>query len=1059
MRYTRADIRKRFDAATCEAGQRAFEEGCVGHIETADQGQIISGQVRGSRHRPYLTQIQLRDDERRFSTRCDCPTRVNCKHAVALLLSALEHSPDTGLSDTVSAWVDDLFTLHQQQLDDGRGPAPRLRFECSLPDHPEPHVAVQLRRVGGSVGQAKSVSFNARWQRGGVRHPDDRALFNRLRAFADESPYVARLSEAGSGELFADLIRSGHCYWEQQRRPLKLDTPRHAEAHWQVHEDGSQSLHLEIDRGVLVLPLEPAHYIDPRRQRVGLVQTDLSPAILPLLSRAPRIASGQIEEFIQLLDRRGITGVPRPRPPQTKALASAPPQARLELMHIDDLVEKREGFVPDIYVARLQVCYGPFCFVPGQGDEQCLRKQRDKLMRIQRDLKAERALIRELMEFHDVARPGGGHFEDLVLTPYDGPAVWADFMDRRLPALREQGWQIDLRDSFDLRLVEPDHWQIDTSASGEDWFELSAGIEVEGHRYNLLDLLVQWLHDDETRRDKLPADDRAIVLDLGEGRILRLPARRVQQILRTLTELYRDRPLNRAGRLKLHRLDLARLEGWRQDWSWSGPEELRELAQRLSQPPQPARLSADFHGQLRPYQTQGLAWLQHLSRQGFSGILADDMGLGKTVQTLAHLAALHETAGEPSLIVAPTSVIGNWRAEARKFTPDLRTLLWHGKERETASLQDAQLVITSYATLLRDAALFQSRRWRLLVLDEAQTIKNPRAKISTLVRQLAARHKLCLSGTPMENHLGELWSLFDFLAPGFLGDARSFRQLFRTPIEKSGDEVRAQLLSRRIAPFLLRRRKDEVARDLPAKSEIVRSVTLGDEQAELYELLRVSMAQRIQTAIQDQGLARSQLLILDALLKLRQVCCDPRLAQLPEYLSVPGSAKLEALMDMLSELVEDGRRILVFSQFTSMLSLIEAELRARDMRYLKLTGSTTNRQALVDQFQSGTVPLFLISLKAGGTGLNLTAADTVIHYDPWWNPAVQNQATDRAHRIGQDKPVFVYKLLCENTVEERILQMQQRKQALADQLFEAGPGQFDEDDLDWLLHPLEEALA
>jgi SNF2 family DNA or RNA helicase len=336
---------------------------------------------------------------------------------------------------------------------------------------------------------------------------------------------------------------------------------------------------------------------------------------------------------------------------------------------------------------------------------------------------------------------------------------------------------------------------------------------------------------------------------------------------------------------------------------------------------------------------------------------------------------------------------------------------------------------------------------------------------------LRAECRLCLSGTPIENHLGELWSLFDFLQPGLLGDERHFQRHYRTPIERNGDRGRAEALSARLAPFLLRRTKDSVAKELPPKVEIIESITLDDRQRDFYDGVRLAMHQRIQEVVRQQGLARSQITILDALLKLRQVCCDPRLVDVADGESyqrddvvgtgertrdVVPSAKLEWLATVLPELVAEGRRILLFSQFTSMLRLIESLASGLAIPYCLLTGQTTDRTAVVERFQSGEVPLFLISLKAGGTALNLTAADTVIHYDPWWNPAVEAQATDRAHRIGQTKSVFVYKLIAEGTVEERMLQLQADKRALAGRLYtekSASPTALGAEDLEMLFAP------
>jgi len=312
----------------------------------------------------------------------------------------------------------------------------------------------------------------------------------------------------------------------------------------------------------------------------------------------------------------------------------------------------------------------------------------------------------------------------------------------------------------------------------------------------------------------------------------------------------------------------------------------------------------------------------------------------------------------------------------------------------------------------------------------------------------------------MENHLGEVWSMFHFLMPGFLGTQERFGRLFRQPIEKQVDQDRQQLLRRRLQPFMLRRTKERVARELPPKTEIIRTVPLEGEQRDLYETVRLAMDKKIREEIHQKGFNQSHIMILDALLKLRQVCCDPRLLKLDKAKGIQTSAKLDMLLEMLSEMLDEGRKVLLFSQFTSMLALIEEAFQQRGITYSLLTGQTRDRESAIQAFQEGDAQVFLISLKAGGTGLNLTAADTVIHYDPWWNPAVEQQATDRAHRIGQDKPVFVYKLLTEETVEEKILQLQARKQALSDALYDQDSennAPFNQDELMDLLKPLEEA--
>ncbi|HEU5443723.1 MAG TPA: DEAD/DEAH box helicase, partial [Steroidobacteraceae bacterium] len=412
----------------------------------------------------------------------------------------------------------------------------------------------------------------------------------------------------------------------------------------------------------------------------------------------------------------------------------------------------------------------------------------------------------------------------------------------------------------------------------------------------------------------------------------------------------------------------------------------------------------------------------------------DDMGLGKTVQTLAHLV-LEKEAGrlrKPALIVAPVSALANWEQEIKRLAPALRQLTLHGPARRArfGAIAGADVVITGYPQLQLDTELLLAQDFYMVILDEAQMVKNPRAKVSQAARALRAEHHLCLTGTPVENHLGELWSLFAFAEPRLLGDERQFQRRYRVPIEQGADRLRAEALAARLGPCLLRRTKDAVARELPPKSEFVETIVLDERQRDFYDAIRLASHRRIREILERQGVERNQITILDALLKLRQACCDPRLLAGAPDETIP-SAKLEWLAAALPELVAEGRRILLFSQFTSMLRLIEAKVRELAIPYCLLTGKTRERAAVVERFQSGGTPLFLISLKAGGTALNLTAADTVIHYDPWWNPAAEAQASDRAHRIGQTRPVFIYKLIAQNTVEEKMLALQEEKRALA----------------------------
>ncbi|HEY1243278.1 MAG TPA: DEAD/DEAH box helicase [Hyphomicrobiaceae bacterium] len=682
-----------------------------------------------------------------------------------------------------------------------------------------------------------------------------------------------------------------------------------------------------------------------------------------------------------------------------------------------------------------------------------------------------------------IAPPGRLSAYEFAHT-FDDPSRFIAFSMEAVPQLVQEGWQVSFSDDYPYRLAEGEAaWWADVGeGSGIDWFAFELGVEFEGHRINLVPHLLGLL--DRLPREILAAAGKDGAADafaklcatlklyhpLPDGRLLPLPAARLAPILKSLVQLVGprgDRVVE--GKVKLHRAEAAALAAFAEAadngglaWAASA-ERLLGLGRRLQGGANIERLAppAGFKANLRPYQAEGLSWLGFLREAQFGGVLADDMGLGKTVQALAFLA--HEKAAgrldRPALIVSPTSVLPNWQAEAERFAPELSVLPLRGLERKQLfdQIPGHDVVLTTYPLLARDHAVLLAHEFHAAILDEAQAIKNPKAAVSGLAHLLRARHRLALTGTPLENNLGEVWSLFEFLSPGLLGDESTFRRTFRTPIEKHGDQAAQAFLSRRLKPFMLRRTKEEVATELPPKTEIVEHVRLEGAQRDLYETVRVLMHEKVRAEIDKKGLARSHIVFLDALLKLRQICCDPRLLKLPQARKVKGSAKLERLVEMLPELIAEGRRVLLFSQFTSMLALIEEELAKLKIPHVILTGDTTDRATPVREFQAGKAPLFLLSLKAGGTGLNLTAADTVIHYDPWWNPAVENQATDRAYRIGQDKPVFVYKLIVEEGIEAAIEQLKARKAALAQALFDGAsktPLDLSEADISALFAPL-----
>ena len=715
-------------------------------------------------------------------------------------------------------------------------------------------------------------------------------------------------------------------------------------------------------------------------------------------------------------------------------------------------------------------------YVSGQKNADVLIRQDDHVLRIKRHPETENAYREQLraLGFKIATRQSKALPESAgELFEMVNDSAWLNFTLNQMNSLRDQGWELQIDEHFGFDLSPVEDWYANVDEAPErDWFDLELGIIVNGQRLSLLPILLNLMrsHTEILSPEKLAKrrDDELILVNIpaipNSTHVplqVALPYGRLKPVLATLGEFYLGEPgattlrIKSADAPRLNALDAIPLR-------WEGGEQIRGFAQRLRDikdfsvaPPQ------GLNATLRPYQLEGLSWMQSLRQLEVGGILADDMGLGKTLQTLAHILC-EKNAGRldrPAMVVMPTSLIPNWMDEAAHFTPQLKVLALYGASRKKhyEHLTEYDLILTTYALLPKDIERLANVPLHILILDEAQYIKNPNSKASQAARELSARQRLCLSGTPLENHLGELWALFHFLLPGWLGDVKTFNRDYRVPIERQGNDERLQHLNARIKPFLLRRTKEQVATELPPKTEIIHWVDLNEAQRDVYETMRLAMDKKVRDEITRKGVGRSQIIILEALLKLRQVCCDLRLVNDNPPKKGSTSGKLDSLMVMLEALFAEGRRILLFSQFTSMLGLIEAELKKRNIAYALLTGQTRDRRTPVKDFQSGKLQIFLISLKAGGVGLNLTEADTVIHYDPWWNPAAENQATDRAYRIGQEKPVFVYKMIARGTVEEKIQHLQQEKSDLAAGVLDgrsAGDWKLQDDDIEALFAPL-----
>jgi superfamily II DNA or RNA helicase len=604
--------------------------------------------------------------------------------------------------------------------------------------------------------------------------------------------------------------------------------------------------------------------------------------------------------------------------------------------------------------------------------------------------------------------------KELGLRPAsDGRAPWRmtlKSMPRTVRELIQAGWHVEAEGKV---FRNPGAMRVDVR-SGIDWFELHGEVDYGESTAKLPDLLAAL-----RRGDGMVA--------LGDGTFGILPEE----------WLARFAPLAGLGgreddhlRFKQNQAGLldALLAAQPEVVFDAGFARVRERLQNflgvkaMAQP-------EGFIGQLRHYQMEGMGWMEFLREFGFGGCLADDMGVGKTAQVLGTLELRRSQGHGPSLVVAPRSLMFNWREEAARFTPRLRVLEHLGLGRDAEAIGEHDLVLTTYGTLLRDALQLSGVEFDYVILDEAQAIKNASTASAKAVRLLRGSHRLALSGTPIENHLGELWSLFEFLNPGMLGEAKVLKMaggLAHNP----GEEAR-QLLAHALRPFILRRTKRQVASELPEKTEQTIFCELEGPQRKHYDELRQHYRQTLLNKVDKEGLGRSKMHVLEALLRLRQAACHPGLLD-PKRLPDP-SAKLDVLLEQLSDLREEGHKALIFSQFTSLLAIVRDRLDAQQVNYEYLDGATRDRQAHVERFQNDPAcELFLISLKAGGLGLNLTAAEYVFLLDPWWNPAVEAQAVDRAHRIGQTKPVFAYRLIAKDTVEEKVLELQKTKRELAD---------------------------
>lgn len=677
---------------------------------------------------------------------------------------------------------------------------------------------------------------------------------------------------------------------------------------------------------------------------------------------------------------------------------------------------------PDARVSSLGTLVGDVIFEYGEqevrlGDQSAIMADVDSRRMVRRDFPREAELLSAL-------EPAGFSTRRWHLSDESALEILPQLLPKAIDQLLAGGWKVQAEGKW---IRQSGSFEVQVT-SGVDWFDLAVACEFDGVRAGLPELLAA-------------VERGQNYVDLGDGSRGMLPA----------DWLEKYGPLAKFGRVEGEALRFLPSQAMILDALLSAQpqvqldEKFLKVRDKLRSfaGVQPAQEPKTFQGELRPYQREGLGWLRFLQDFQFGGCLADDMGLGKTVQVLAQLESrrgrrLKGETRAPSLVVAPKSLVFNWMLEAKKFAPKLKVLNYTGVLRgeEFPRLSEFDLVVTTYGTLRRDIVKLQEVQFDYAILDESQAVKNSQTAASKACRLIQSRHRLAMTGTPVENHLGELWALFEFLNPGMLGRSDSLRAFSG---KGTHDRESIELLAKALRPFLLRRTKTQVLSDLPEKNEQTLFCDLEPRQRKLYDQLRTHYQAALGQRIKKIGLKRSKIQVLEALLRLRQAACHPGL--LDDKHKKHSCAKFDALFEQLPEVLEEGHKALVFSQFTSLLALARQELDARGIVYEYLDGKTRDRQARVERFQTDPAcPLFLISLKAGGLGLNLTAADYVYILDPWWNPAVEAQAVDRTHRLGQTRPVFAYRLIARDTVEEKILQLQGQKRELAEAIISADEG-------------------
>ncbi|MFK3858137.1 DEAD/DEAH box helicase [Pseudoalteromonas rhizosphaerae] len=996
-------IKQLFKPPVLSKAKEYVANGQINWLEHNHDFSVIDASVFGNQGCTFTQHIEIKKLANGFAVdrHCSCNAKTNCRHLAAVLLKLkIDHSGDYGQDYIINDWFEELTTLKQNQSAQAKNV---LLFVLD----------VENNRV---ILTPKIAAFSAEHQYTLGRNLTDQQLNSfvtpsdlletdfRLYSWIRSQNALGNLELRGQWGFNAlqQLIASQRLFFGRSRQSIKADSAEDLSFSWSHKKDLIQlNVSLTGKQSWFLLKTTPPTYLDTESLRIGRLRTPLSGEEVAHIKAIPAIHTANFDRvYKQLAANFGDGVIPHYQSSERKKIKRvADTCAVVDVSNSNNQLK-----------LTLTFNYQDGNYAPNSAPANILNAS------------LENTVITELTNLGFELCKGALQNEFVFNKQSVIHQHW--FKYEVLPKLRQRGWKVT-----DKKLV------IKKSITNVS-LDVKRG---KGHQ------IVSKIMISNAKAATVLANDNSEFQSLNRQSELFYYYANGKQFgvitkpaFDTLTD-FKDRfefiktrdelliPLS----FLVHLMKMSCFAVNLVDDS---------LESYLAELDAPATATTVLHGlnagvRLREYQQQGVQWLQFLKRHQLGGILADDMGLGKTLQVIAFLANARqrEQAG-PTLIVCPTSLVSNWQNEMAKFASSIKVTTLFGSARieQLQHLAQADCILTTYPLLKRDIAYYSPLYFENIILDEAQYIKNDSAQVSRLVKRLNAQFNLCLSGTPIENNLFELKSLLDFAMPSLLGSQAHFKQHFQTPIERDADSDRAKELKSLILPFILRRTKAEVAQELPPKTELIKEFEFEAQQKDIYQSITDSLEEKMVDLFASQGAQKSKLAFLEALLKLRQICCHPRL--IDEHTSAR-SAKLDWLSSHLPVMLSEGRNIIIFSQFTSALDIIAQQLASLEINYSLLTGQTRHRDKVIEEFTSGQTSVFLISLKAGGTGLNLTQADTVIHFDPWWNPAVEKQATDRAYRIGQTNPVFVYKLIMANSIEQKVFKMQQHKQALVDALF------------------------